>query len=400
MRILLLTLSLSTTFTLYAQVDLSRRVTIDVRDVHIAKLFEILETSYGLAIAFGIDNIPGTVKISLSADNKPIYEILHMICQQTGLTYQLIDNAIVFKYSPSAKKQETDHSPASTPLLSSSAHDSSIHTTTDTVVVANDSLPITNVDSLLIANHTPQDVPSYKNSRKPESVPMMPAEVPSLFSTSKKRSKLGLYGAGIFFSYAMDYNQFHFADLDIAYQHYKVDWNHSVSMGGYVIVSSKLYVSLGVGYATKDFSLYYHYKVLDPDDPFPIPDETKVQMRYVEVPLTIGYGILNRRKFALFIAAGFYPSYLIETRERTTYLNAGNSFTDYFVNDNRTTLHSATLGFIAHYSLTARCGIFIEPGYLFFPGTVNTRAMEPNTSLYRIKSGIQFSLHPNKTPSL
>src|SRR5690606_22437810 len=111
--------------------------------------------------------------------------------------------------------------------------------------------------------------------------------VPSLFPTSKKKLKLGFHGAGVFISYAMDYNRFHFIERDITYQHYEVDWNHSVSMGGYVIVSSKLYISLGVGYATKDFALDYNYRVLDPDDPFPIPDKTKVQIRYLEVPLTI-----------------------------------------------------------------------------------------------------------------
>ncbi|MEO7992602.1 MAG: STN domain-containing protein [Chryseolinea sp.] len=397
MRILLLTLFLSTTLTLYAQVDLSRQVTINVKEVHVAKLFEILETRHGLVIAFGIDNIPATLKISLSATNKTIYEILRMICSQAGLTYQIIDNAIVFKYARPVTVQKADQSSGSTTASFSEAKDSSLHVPTNTALTPVDSLPVNSIDSSeILIDPSQTEVHSYEDQQIVESVPMKLPEVPSLFSTSKKHSKLGFYGAGIFFSYAMDDNHFRFVERDIAYQQYEVDWNYSMSMGGYVIVSSKLYVSLGVGYATKDFALNYHYNVLDPDDPFPIPDKTKVQIRYLEVPLTVGYGIYNRRKLSLCVAAGLYPSYLIEKRERTTYLNTGNPTTDYFINDNRSTLYSATLGFIVHYSVSGLCGIFVEPGYLFFPGAVNKRAMEPNASLYRIKTGIQFSLHPKK----
>jgi hypothetical protein len=397
MRILLLTFSLSIALTLHAQVDLSRQVTINVKEVHLSQLFEILETRHGLVIAFGIDNIPATVKISLSATNKTIYEILRMICSQAGLTYQIIDNAIVFKYAKYVTRQTIEPPTGSSPASFSAANDSSFNSPADTVLTAADSLPRNSMDSSQAVTHTSrQEVHSNEDHRNVESVPMKLPEVPSLFSTSKKRSKLGFYGAGIFISYAMDNNHFRFAERDIAYQQYEVDWNYSMSMGGYVIVSSKLYVSLGLGYATKDFVLNYHYKVLDPDDPFPIPDKTKVQIRYLEVPLTIGYGIYNRRKLSLCVAAGFYPSYLIEKSERTTYLNNGNPTTDYFINDNRSTLYSATLGFIVHYSVSGMCGIFVEPGYLFFPGAVNKRAMEPNASLYRIKTGIQFSLHPKK----
>lgn len=397
MRILLLTLSLLTTLTLHAQVDLSRRVTLDVKEVNLAKVFEILETRHGLVIAFGVDNIPATLKISLSATNKTIYEILRMICSQAGLTYQIIDNAVVFKYAGHVTALKADRTSTSTPTSFSPAKDSSFNVPADTVLTAVESLPVNRIDSSqILIQQSQTKAHSQEDHRIDESVPMNLPEVPSLFSTSKKRSKLGFYGAGIFFSYAIDDNHFRFAERDIAYQQYEVDWNHSMSMGGYVIVSSKLYVSLGLGYATKDFALNYHYKVLDPDDPFPIPDKTKLQIRYLEVPLTIGYGIYNKRNLSLCAAVGFYPSYLIEKRERTTYLNTGNPSTDYFINDNRSTLYSATLGFIVHYSVNRFCGIFVEPGYLFFPESVNKRAMEPNASLYRIKTGIQFSLHPKK----
>jgi hypothetical protein len=398
MRILLLTALLTGIFTAYAQVDLTRRITLDIKEVSLDKLFEILETHHGVVIAFGIDNIPNTLKISLSVKNRTILEILQMICAQAGLSYHVIDRAIVFKYSQLNHPHKAARTLDTSMLAWNPNRDSS---DVSPMVKGNtgiDSLIANRVDSVRISyKHT---IPNGAEFRPPKPVrrPDMTdlVIVPSLFSDGEKHSKIGCYGAGVFFSYAVDHNKFHFVERNIAFQKYEVDWNHSITMGGYIILSSKIYVSLGAAYATKDFVLNYNYRVLDPDDPFPIPDQTKIKVRYLEIPVTLGYGILTRRKYSLCVAAGFYPSYLVEKGEHTTYLNSGNPSTTYFVNANRSTIYSGTLGFIAHYSISNGCGVFIEPGYLYFIGAINKEAMQSNSSLYRIKTGIHFSLfHKN-----
>ena len=403
MRIFLLTLSLFGTVTLYAQVDLTRRVSIDVKDVRLDKLFEILETNQGVIISFGIDNIPSHLTISLSAKDKTLYEILQMICSQAGLIYQIIDTAIVFKYARPLNRKRIERTADTTKVSIATPINSITHPPLDSTAKVTvreqltEQLQDSSQHSLQSSHQTnSQDAKDSTLQAINKFMQVKLPSVPSLFSTAKKRSRVGFYGAGVFFSYAVDYNRFHFMDRDITVQQYEVDWNHSFSTGGYVIVSSKLYVSLGVGYATKDFALNYHYRVLDPNDPFPIPDKTRVEIRYLEVPLTIGYGILTKRKYSLCISAGFYPSYLVEKSERTTYLNNGNPSTTYFVNANRSTIYSGTIGFIAHYSIGANCGIFIEPGYMYFIGAVNKNAMDANFSLFRIKTGIQFSLYRKK----
>lgn len=392
MRILLLVALTSATLNAFSQLDLSRQITLEVNDVSLEKLFEILETNHEILIAFGIDNVPD-IKFSISVRNKTIFDVLQIVCSKTGLTYQIIDTAIVFKYARQATAPSivkgmdsiaSPNLPIELPTLAVSAP-----------AMIGDSLISTPVDTLTgVADN------SQSNTESTQSEPLInfqsdPAQAPSLFS-SEKKSRNKIYGAGMFFSYAMDYNQFHFVERDITFQKYKVDWNHSASLGGYIIVSSKLYISLGVGYATKDFALDYNYEVLDPDDPFPIPDQTKVKIRYLEIPLTVGYGVLSRRKFSLCIAAGFYPSYLIEENEHTTYLNSGDLSTSYFVSATRSILYSGTIGFIAHYSISKSVGVFLEPGYLYFIGPVNNKAMEANSSLLRIKTGIQFSLFHKK----
>jgi hypothetical protein len=393
MRILLLTALLITgIFTAYAQVDLTRRITLDIKEVSLDKLFEILETHHGVVIAFGIDNIPNTLKISLSVKNTTMLEILQMICAQAGLSYDIIDRAIVFKYSQLNQHKTAKASDTSMLALPPNTDSSNV----STMVRGNgfDSLIAKQVDFGKISYK--YTIPDKVEFRPPKPVrrPDMKNLVigPSLFPDGNKRSKIGYYGAGVFFNYAADYNNFHFVERNIAFQKYRVDWNYSMAIGGYIILSSRIYISLGGAYATKDFVLNYNYRVLDPDDPFPIPDQTKVKVRYLEIPLTLGYGILTRRKYSLCVAAGFYPSYLVEKDEHTTYLNSGNPSTTYFVNANQSIIYSGTLGFIAHYSIGNGCGVFIEPGYLYFIRAVNKEAMQSNSSLYRIKAGIQFSL--------
>lgn len=403
MRIFLLTLSLCGTLTLYAQVDLTKRVSLDVKNVRLDKLFQILETNHGVIISFGIDNIPAQVRISLSAKNKPIYEILQIICSQTGLVYQIIDSAVVFKYARPPRLPGLARTTDTTDVSFTAPGDRSIHAPGDTLStdIVGDPVTIQPVQSSKDSSRSTLPLDSQVTS---DVVPKgmtksnagNPTLVSSLFSTAEKQSRLGFYGAGIFFSYAIDYNRFHFIERDIAFQQYKVDWNQSLSVGGYVIVSSKLYVRAGVGYATKDFVLNYNYRVLDPDDPFPIPNKTNIEIHYLEVPLTFGYGILTKRKYSLCVAAGFYPSYLIEKGERTTYLNNGDPSTRYFIDANRSTLYSGTIGIIIHYSIGNSCGVFIEPMYLYVLGAVNEKAMQPNSSLYRIKAGLQFPLFHNK----
>jgi hypothetical protein len=394
MRILLLTALSIGILTAHAQVDLTRRITLDIKEVSLDKLFEILETHHGVVIAFGIDNIPNTLKISLSVKNTTMLEILQMICAQAGLSYDIIDRAIVFKYSQLNQRKTAKASDTSMFALPPNRDSSNI----STMIKGNvslDSLIAKRVDSGKVSyKYTIPDKAEFQLP-KPVNTPDVSDLVigPSLFSDGNRHlKKIGCYGAGLFFSYAVDHNKFHFAERNIAFQKYEVDWNHSMTMGGYIILSSKIYISLGAAYATKDFVLNYNYQVLDPDDPFPIPDQTRLRVRYLEIPLTLGYGILTRRKYSLCVAAGFYPSYLVEKDEHTTYLNSGNPSTTYFVNANSSTIYSGTLGFIARYSISNGCGVFIESGYLYFIGAVNREAMKSNSSLYRIKTGIQFSL--------
>ncbi len=275
MRILLLTLSLSGTLTLYAQVDLTKRVSLEVKNIRLDKLFEILETNHGVIISFGIDNIPSHLTISLSAKDKTIYEILQMICSKAGLIYQIIDTAIVFKYARPLNQQRIERIADTTKVPITTTINSPIHSPIDSLskVAVSEHLNAQPVDSpqdSLQSSHqtNSQDAKDTTHQATNKFMQVELPPVPSLFSTAKKRSRVGFYGAGVFFSYAVDYNRFHFIDRDIAFQQYEVGWNHSLSMGGYVIVSSKLYVSLGIGYATKDFALTYNYRVLDPDDPF------------------------------------------------------------------------------------------------------------------------------------
>lgn len=398
MRKILLINFFVNTLTMYGQVvDLNKRITLEVDNIPLEKLFEILEEQHGMRIAFGLDNIPSALKVTIAATNKKLHEILNLICIQSNLSYQIIDNAIVFKYTRpkifSTTKSLTDsdsiHAFQKQSVQNSILSDSiSTHIpSTDQVLDSADTSEVSGaIKTELMKLQPVVQTPSY----------LEPITLPSLFSPSKKASKIPFYRAGVFYSYALDFNRFQFMERDIAFQKYNTEWNYSFSAGGYVIVSSKIYISLGTGYATKDFVLNYNYEVLDPDDPFPIPNQTQVKVRYIEIPLTIGYSIYTHGKYSICIAAGFYPSYLVDKRESTSYLNQGKPDTEYFVKANRSILYGGTVGFIFHYALSKNFGVFLEPDYLYYIGTVNKEAMHSNSAMFRIKTGIQFSLYSRK----
>lgn len=383
--------------TLHAQVDLNKKISIQVENVSLDSVFEILLTTHKIHLAFGIDNIPSNSPITIQANNQTLQEIIQTICRQSGLSFTVIGNSIVLRYTKPPYGQQPPSSPPPlqllpekqsildtllTPAPTWSPVDTTHTITSDTTT----QLPFTTLDSIHRNQDTTQVIPQpYANT-----------------STLKKNNlkfNPRLTASGIFANYALDFNQFHFQERDIAFQKFAPEKNNSVGVGAYAVYNKKLYLSLGIGYATRNFVLSYNFQVLDPRDPMPIPDQTKVNLTYVELPLTIGYHIYSKKRFSLWLSTGFFQSFLIEKNETTTYLNKENQDTAYFLHTNQSTLCSLTLGFITHYYVYKRWGIFLEAGYLYCFDKVNTTAMESNTTTCRIKSGIQFALHPKIKPS-
>lgn len=388
---ILLIAILANALSAYSQVDLKKKITIEIDNGRLEDVLAWLQTYHDIKFSYGFDNVSPDIRITLHAKNTSVYEIIHTICQQGNLIFQIIDSTVVFKHEKSPNQSITvrDNNPVK---VENSINRNNIK---DNVIALDnaDSIPAQQKkddNNPLLTDISPLEQPKVK---PPD---MKLAEKSSLFHSSGKFRRKITIQTGVFFSYASDFNRFEFVERDIASQKFNVEWNESYSFGGYMLLSKKLYISLGATYVSKNFHLHYNYKVLDLSDPFPVPDKTSVKLQYLETPLTFGYALTSWKKYSVMVATGLYPSFLLREAERTTYQNQGNPNTNYFLNANRSTLFSASFGFIIHRYLNRSCGIFIEPGYLYFFGPVNEEAMNSRSSLLRLKMGIQFALSGKK----
>lgn len=389
MRIILLIAVLTNSLSVYGQLDLHKKIDIEFYNAGIEEVLSWLQDNQNIRVSYGFDNIPADIRVTINAKNISVYEIIKTICQQGNLVFQVIDNTVVFKAQkshPHAIKRDEDPARAEKKVDQNDTQGNAI--ILDTLAKV-DSIPEQQKIGIDSSFHAENSTVELVVQESPH--PQQTGKPLSSQSTQKFRRTVTIQ-TGIFFSYASDFNQFGFAERDITFQTYNADWNESYSLGGYIVLSRKLYISLGATYVTKDFHLTYNFKVIDPSDPFPIPDKTYVESEYLEVPLTFGYALKSWEKYSVLVATGLYPSFFLKERENTTYLNQGNPDTKYFLDANQSTLFSASIGFIIHRYVNRSCGIFVEPGYLHFFGPVNEQAMNSNSALFRLKAGIQFML--------
>lgn len=396
MRIILLVTVLLNASTAYSQLDLRKKVAIHVDNSRLEDVLAWLQEYHEMKLSYGFDNVSRETRITIHSESISLYEIVHAICKQGNLIFQVIDSTIVFKYQKPYSRPLTEPDRYLKDVLDRNQHRNVV---SDSVLL--DSLQESKIvfeqpirsdhDSLAMVIDSPGS--NFLVSKDEE---IRSIEIRSVSSTSERLRRRLAVQTGVFINYAIDYNQFQFADRDISVQKYKAEHNESYSLGAYILLSKKLYMSLGVAYVSKNFHLNYHYKVVDLNDPFPIPHKTHVYLRYLEVPFTAGYSLKTWRKYSALVSTGINPSFLLKEKEYTTYQNQGNPNTQYFLKDTQSTLLSASIGFILHRYVNRFCGVFIEPGYLYFLEAVNKQAMDSRSTLFRIKGGIQFALSANR----
>lgn len=389
MRIFLFLFILSKTVNTYGQIDLNTQITLEVEKIYLEDLFKTLEQEYGIVVAYGSDNIPSELNVTIRARVTTLYEIIQIVCTTANVSYQIIDDVIVFKYLGKRSPQEVidkNSLPDTREIKNPSRSTATPHISGQN----NDSI---STEARVPPIMFPRLKLPFRFDPQKVKLPELKAFPASSAAISRERNKKSLHlQTGLFFSYSGDFNHFHFTERDIAFQKYRTQWNESFGLGGYVILTPRIYISLGLGYSTKDFSLEYNYMVLDPDDPFPIPDKTLVELRYLEIPLTIGYDIYSRRQYSLWVATAFFPSFLVDEDENTAYKNQSNQNTDYFLSANRSTFYSGAIGFIFHGSISPSWGLFLNPSLVYALGSVNEKAIQPNFALYRVNAGVLLVL--------
>lgn len=367
----------------HGQFDASHPVTLQIDNIALEDLFTRLELEFGISIAYGSDNIPTNFMISFNVANVTLIETIEIICSEAGLTYQIIDDVLIFRRSERALQLDTIRSGLS-PASYATLNDRETTPVSNKMSRESDSLSF---DSSRREVSLPRREFHFSSPKKV--LQLKNIQFRSMIPPQTRARRPLVYQAGLFLAYAADFDNFHFLERELDFQTFSPAWNQSFGIGGYVVLNPKVYISLAVGYSSKDFRLDYNYVVLDPDDPFPIPDRTTVQSRYLDFPFTLGYGVLEKRQYSLWMTAGISSSLLVSKNEKTTYHNHSEKLTEHFVRHSKMALYGGSVGVILHRSIGSFAGIFINPGILYCLQPVNEGSMEPGYSTYQIKTGLQ-----------
>jgi hypothetical protein len=381
MRIFLLIGILVNVFHAYAQLDLKKNVSADFDNARIEEVLEWLKQNQGIKLSYGFDNVQHEMRISVHARNSSVLEIIHAICKQASLIFVIIDSTVVFKYlDPVPNSKQKPETKRRNVLKGQSPQDSAnLISIIQDSTVSGSSLS----DSLLNEPLISESGGEPKDS------------ILAIHPSGTSRQKQNIQ-SGLFISYAFDFNKFNFTQRDIASQQFSTGNNSSYCLGGYIVLSRKLFASLGITHVTKDFYLNYNYKVLDLSDPFPIPDKTFIKLHYIELPLSVAYHVTTWKKISFLGSFGLYPAFLVREQETTTYQNSSDTKTSYFLNANKSSICSASLGAVLSFQFNSYSALFIESGYSLVFDPVNDQAMSSNSSLLRLKTGIQYSLSSHK----
>src|SRR5690606_1791355 len=222
----LMPLVLFSSLSVHGQFDATRRVTLQIDNITLEDLIRRLDLEFGVSVAYGSDNIPIDLMISVNLTNATLIETIQIICLEAGLTYQIVDDVLIFQRlgnEPEAEMTVPSLSPAS-----------------DAILNARGTTPVLNQEShesdSLASDSPRREVslpgrPFYVSS--PNKVPRLrKLQFKSMIPPKTNDGRPLVYQTGLFFTYSADFDNFHFLKRDPEFQTFSRVWNQSFGMGG------------------------------------------------------------------------------------------------------------------------------------------------------------------------
>lgn len=362
------------------------KISLSFENILLKDLITVLQKTHGLKISFSIDHTPVNSRISIHANHLPLSLFLEILCNEAGLTYQIIDNHIVLreqeKAAPRTKKTHHDHQ-------TTNHYEQKV------------------IDSTAIGYSILKPIEGHRQIQDSNNISKIPVqEVPesllnkaALRSNQTKHTNLHVrrkptMGIGVFASY--DHLRMQFEDRPNSDQRYVPDMNFSAGLGASLGPGEKMSASFKVLLSSKNYFLNYNYKIIDPEDPYPFPDKTKVTLFFLQFPMDLSYRFYKKDKFSLYFSAGLLLDILIRKQEYTSFLNSEDKETAYFVNDHNKFLFGGSLGLKCWYDLDRSFSVFIEPDLVSYFTPFNEVIKRSNPQILKVNSGLILHIHPVK----
>lgn len=200
-------------------------------------------------------------------------------------------------------------------------------------------------------------------------------------------SKLSLGVAG-----SADFYNFDFSTVEGNPATFDTDLNYSIGASVRYQLDDKFGLNLKVLYATRDFTLNHNFRFIEPNDPVlsELPRSTSAELSYLDLPISVNYGFLEKSNFDFFFSAGLAPGFLIADDESTTFEDDSQEDTERLTFNINSFLISGFLGAGVKYHLLDKLAIVLEPQYRYFFNRVSEQNEDGTPQLFSVAFGAEI----------
>jgi hypothetical protein len=159
---------------------------------------------------------------------------------------------------------------------------------------------------------------------------------------------------------SIDKYNFDFEPFDGIDQTQKTDLAYSFGLRVQYDFKDKLSLRSGILYSEKSYKTDYNFIAMESGDPY-IPRESNLKARYLNVPLMIGYVIINKANFRFTPSAGIISELLVGKTETTIFDDNTESDTEFLSKDLSKILLSAQINVGFEYHFDRNAFVTFEP---------------------------------------
>ena len=159
-------------------------------------------------------------------------------------------------------------------------------------------------------------------------------------------------------------------------------------------VGERSKVGIGVNLSSLRYGVDYDFIVPDPDDSF-FPEKSIVISKFIEIPLSYNYKLLEKGKYSLYGSAGITPSFFLSSQENTIYGDKTKRPSSYSSSNTFTKTNvSGDIGVGLSADMGQRISVSFEPTInYFFKGFIE--GINDNPILLRSALGVTYKISKN-----
>ena len=357
---------------------LDQKVTLSFEAVSLEYLLDHIKSNYEINLSYSADNIPLNKTVNIKAFNLPLLLFIKKLCNNVGLSYQVIGDHIVLREILRYKITSSNTGQEIADTIGTNSNVDPKHAFISGKAVET----IQPIGELGV----PEKAFSTGSTSK---IATTIRPLNRLFLDAPRRKRINI-AIGLMASY--DHFKINFRERANTAQEYFPERNFSLGLSCAFFPGKRVSATMDVLFSTKNFYLDYNYKVNNLDDPFPFPAKTTVCLSYMEFPVDINYRVFKKGNVSFYFSAGFTAEFMAQQTESTGFLNAREKTTEYFVHENNQFLCGGTLGVKVWYNVGKSFSLFLKPDYVYYFTPINKLIMESNPELLKVKTGVSWLL--------